>query len=165
MKCKPDFFLLLDSTFFPPPSLHRHLSEGERSPASLLTPAEPSPAVIRTPTNIKQVEEMAITTWPWCAEWHTSHRIFKRHYIVVVSVSKLCPTLRDPMDCASPGSSIDGISEARILEQVAISFSRGSSWPRNQTRISCIGRWVLYHWAPGKPGYYMKDFAHPGYWY
>ena len=45
------------------------------------------------------------------------------------------------------GSSIHGISQARILKWVAISFSRGSSWLRDQTHVSCIGRWILYHWA------------------
>ena len=56
-------------------------------------------------------------------------------------------TLCDPVDCSLPGSSVPGISQARILEWVAISFSRGSSLPRDQTCISCIGRRVLYHWA------------------
>ena len=58
-----------------------------------------------------------------------------------------CPTLWDSMDCSLPGSSFHGISQARVLEWVAISFSRGSSLPRDQTHISCIGRWVLYCWA------------------
>ena len=49
-----------------------------------------------------------------------------------------CPTLCDPMDCSPPGSSIHGILQARILEWVAISFSRGSSQPRDQTQVSCI---------------------------
>ena len=65
----------------------------------------------------------------------------------VVLVAKLCPTLLDPMDCSPPGSSVHGISQARILEWVAISISRGSSQPRDQTHDSCIGRRVLYHWA------------------
>ena len=55
--------------------------------------------------------------------------------------------LCNPRDCSPPGSSVYGISRARILEQVAISFSRGSSRPGDLTPISCIGRWVLYHWA------------------
>ena len=46
-------------------------------------------------------------------------------------VAQLCPTLCDPMDCSPPGSSIHGILQARILEWVAISFSRGSSQPRD----------------------------------
>ena len=54
----------------------------------------------------------------------------------------------DPMDCSPPGSSVHGIFQARKLEWVAISYSRGSSSPRNQTHVSCvscIGRWILYH--------------------
>ena len=48
----------------------------------------------------------------------------------------------DPVDCSPPGSSVHGILQARILEWVAISFSRGSSQPRNRTWVSCIsGRW------------------------
>ena len=51
------------------------------------------------------------------------------------------------MDCSPPSSSVYGIFQARILEWVAISASRGSSWPRGQTHVLCIGRWILYHWA------------------
>ena len=58
-------------------------------------------------------------------------------------VAQSCPTLCDPMDYSSPGSCVHGISPARILEWVAISFSRGSSRPRDQTHVSCIGR-ILY---------------------
>ena len=53
-------------------------------------------------------------------------------------VVKSCPTLCNPMDYNLPGSSVHGILQARVLEWVAISFSRGSSHPRNQTKISCI---------------------------
>ena len=49
-----------------------------------------------------------------------------------------CLTLCNPMDCSPPGSSVHGILQARILERVAISSSRGSSQPRNWTRVSCI---------------------------
>ena len=62
-------------------------------------------------------------------------------------VTKSCPTLCDPMDCSPPGSSVCGISQARMLEWAAISFFRGSSWPRDWTHISCIGRRILYRWA------------------
>ena len=47
-------------------------------------------------------------------------------------------TLCDPMDCNLPGSSVHGIFQARILEWVAIFFSRGSSQPRNRTQVSHI---------------------------
>ena len=53
----------------------------------------------------------------------------------------------NPMDCSLPGSSFHGISQATILEWVAISFFRGSSWPRDWTCASCISRWILYHWT------------------
>ena len=55
--------------------------------------------------------------------------------------------LCDPVDCSPPGCSVHGILQARVLGVVAMPFSGGSFWPRNWTRISCIGRWVLYHWA------------------
>ena len=54
------------------------------------------------------------------------------------SVAKSCPALCNPEDYSPPGSSVHGISRARILEWVAISFSRGSSWPRDRTPISCL---------------------------
>ena len=53
-------------------------------------------------------------------------------------VAQLYPTLSDPMDCSLPGSAAHGIFQARILEWAAISFSRGSSQPRDRTRVSCI---------------------------
>ena len=52
-----------------------------------------------------------------------------------------------PIDCSLPCFSVHGISQARILEWVAMSSSRGSSRPRDQTQVSWIGRWVLYHWT------------------
>ena len=59
-------------------------------------------------------------------------------------VTQSCLTLCDPMDCSPPGSSLPGIFQARILEWVAIPFSRGPSWPRDWNRVTCIGRWILY---------------------
>ena len=58
--------------------------------------------------------------------------------------------LCDPMDCSLPGSSAHGIIWARILEWIAISFFRGSSWPKDQTLIFYIVRWILYHYLPRK---------------
>ena len=65
-------------------------------------------------------------------------------------VSKSYLTLWDPMHCSSSGSSVCGISKARILEWVTIPFSRGSSWTRDQAYISCLDRPALYHWATGE---------------
>ena len=62
-------------------------------------------------------------------------------------VTKLCLTLCELMDYSSPGSSVHGILQTRILEWVAIPVSRGFSPPREWTWVSCIGRRVLYHWA------------------
>ena len=55
-----------------------------------------------------------------------------------LNITQSCWTLCDPMDCSSPGSSVHGISQAGILEWVSISFSRGSSRPRDRTQVSCI---------------------------
>ena len=65
----------------------------------------------------------------------------------VQSVAQSCPTLRDPMDCSPPGSSVHGILQARTLEWVAIPFSRGSSQPRDWTWVSCIAGRFFTIWA------------------
>ena len=64
--------------------------------------------------------------------------------------TQLCLTLCDPMDCSPPGSSVHVILQARILESVAIPFSRGSSQLRDQTQVSrTVGRFFTI-WEPGK---------------
>ena len=66
------------------------------------------------------------------------------------SVAWSCPALCDPMDCSPLGSCVCGILQARTLEWVAISSSRGSSRPRDGTHVSCIfciGRQIVYHGA------------------
>ena len=66
------------------------------------------------------------------------------------SVAQACLTLCDPMGHNLPGSSVHGIIQGRILEQVSISSSGGSSRPRDWTHVSCIPcivRQILYHWA------------------
>ena len=62
-------------------------------------------------------------------------------------ITQLCPTLFDPMDCISPGSSVHGVLQARILDWVAIPFSRGSSLPRDQTQVSWIAGGFFTIWA------------------
>ena len=74
-------------------------------------------------------------------------------------VAQSCPTLCDPMDCSLPGSSVHGIFQARILEWVAISFSRGTSWPRDRTRVSCIVGRYLPSEPQGKPLVYVVIFS------
>ena len=66
-------------------------------------------------------------------------------------VSKLSLTLCNPMDCSLPGSSVHGILQARILEWVAIFFSKGSSQCRNWTWVSFIAGRFFTNELPGKP--------------
>ena len=92
----------------------------------------------------------------------------EHHLLCVYLVAPSCPTVCNPMDSSSPpGSSVPGISQARILEWVAISFSRGSSQPRDQTHVSSVScRWILYLLShQGSQGSWLsittvKNFAH-----
>ena len=77
---------------------------------------------------------------------HTSDS-FSDYFLVCVCVfAQSCPTLCDSMDCSLPGSSAHGIFQAKILERVAISFSRGSSWPGSNLHLLCwqVGSLPLY---------------------
>ena len=70
------------------------------------------------------------------------------HCCIHAKSLRLCQTLCNTMNCSSSGPSVQGILQARILQWVDISFSRGSSWFKDETHVSyvfCIGRWVLYH--------------------
>ena len=73
----------------------------------------------------------------------------RRQGLALIScfVTKSCSTLCDSMDYSPPGSSIHGISQARILEWVAIFFSKGSSWPVVWAGVSCVFRLMLNLWA------------------
>ena len=64
-----------------------------------------------------------------------------------VLVAQSCPTFCNPMDGGLTGSSVHGILQARILEWVSISFSRGSSRPRDQTQVSWIAGGIFIIWA------------------
>ena len=85
----------------------------------------------------------------WWREASVSLGIFSITHSVCqfVVVAWLCPTLCDPMDYCLPGSSVHRILQARILEWVAISFSRGSSRPRDWTWVSCIAGRFFTSWA------------------
>ena len=65
-------------------------------------------------------------------------------------VAKLCLTLYDPMDCSLPGSSVRGISQARIMEWLALAISKGFSRPRGQTPVSCLAGRFFTTEPPGK---------------
>ena len=74
-----------------------------------------------------------IYIWSSTCSWHVRG----------CSVTQSCPTLCDPMDWSLPDSSVHGIFQAGILEWIAISFSRESSWPRNRNCVSCTaGRFI-----------------------
>ena len=77
-------------------------------------------------------------------------KIFENKILCIISYvcGCVCLVVSDslkPIDVSPPGSSVHGIFQARILEWVCHSFSRGSSWPRHHTGISCICRQILYH--------------------
>ena len=74
--------------------------------------------------------------------------IYSQGYFLIIEVFINYLTLCNPMDCILAGSSVHGILQARILKWVAISFSRGSSQPRDQTQVSCsVGRYFFTNWA------------------
>ena len=83
---------------------------------------------------------------PW-GPWPGADAPGKAEKKVKVHITQACPTLWDPMGCT-----VYGILQARILEWVAFPFSRGSSWPRNWTRVSCIAGRSLAKEAPLVPG-------------
>jgi len=72
-------------------------------------------------------------------------------------VTQSCPTLSDPMDYTLPGSSVHGILQARILGWVAISFCRGSSWPRDQNWVSCLSGRFFPVWATWEAPWYYNN--------
>ena len=79
---------------------------------------------------------------------------------VKVLVTQSCLTLCESMDCSLPGSSVHGILQARLLEWVAILFSRGSSWPKDWMRVSRIAGRFFSVWATKpKPGLPFSPFC------
>ena len=89
----------------------------------------------------------ALSSKRTCSVIKICSRMFRRWWWFSCSVvSNSC----NPMDCSPPGSSVHGISQARILEWVATSFSRGSSRPRDQTQVCCIAGRRFTVWATGE---------------
>ena len=90
----------------------------------------------------------------WDSElWRLITNLLKE---LLVLVTQSCLTLCDPMDCSPPGSFVHGILQARMLKWVAISFSRGSSWPRGWTQVSCIAGRLFTDWATRELFYWKK---------
>ena len=79
--------------------------------------------------------------------WASQCRLAKAVKKSESEVARSCLTLWDPINCSLSGSSVHGIFQARVLEWVAISFSRGSSWPRDRTPVSCIVGRCFTIWA------------------
>ena len=79
--------------------------------------------------------------------WGGSKIIVDRDCIHEIKRHLLLGSLCNPMDCGPPGSSVHGILQARMLEWVAILFSRGSYQPRDQTQVSCIAGSFFTIWA------------------
>ena len=71
--------------------------------------------------------------------------------MLMCMLNQSCSTLCDPVDCSPPGSSVHGVFQARMLEWVVISSSRGSSPPMNQNHISCMVDRFFTTVPPGKP--------------
>ena len=87
---------------------------------------------------------MATGRWPGKQQWRMPCDKGPTCYYSACMFS----VMSDPMDCSPPGSSVHGLLQARILEWVTISYSRGSSQPRDRTYVSCgscTSRWIVYH--------------------
>ena len=91
---------------------------------------------------------------PVCPSWlqpgHSTQERWCTSGLYLCMCAQLYLTLCEPMDCGPPGSFVHGIPQARILEWVAMSSSRGSFWPRHWTRVPCFGEWILHPSASGK---------------
>ena len=96
------------------------------------------------------VSEDLAWSWNWCASPGVDGSTCEWKVVGIIAVvfARSCLVLCDPLDCSSPVSFVHQILQARILEPVAILFSRGYSLPRGRTCISfipSIGRLILYH--------------------
>ena len=101
-----------------------------------------------------------IKCYSFCSLWNNYSRSYILGVLCLVVQSYL--TLCDFVDCSPPGSSLYGILQARILEWVALSSSRGSSWPRDWAYVSCgscIAGGFFYHWATWEAP--MKYYCSP----
>ena len=90
---------------------------------------------------------VTITSCPGLPPPHTSHStalqasstLLYYSSICCCLLTKSCPTVWDPLDCSMPSSSVHGVFQAKTLERIDISYTSGSSWPRDQTHVS----WIL----------------------
>ena len=95
---------------------------------------------------VLKTQSMGSQSWTWLSDWtelNWSDIILEW----MNEVAQFCPTLCNPMDCSLSGSPVHGILQARILDWVGISFSRGSSQPSDPTQVSCITGRFFTVWA------------------
>ena len=103
--------------------------------------------------------------WHEGATWFLlySLKLYPSLQRICVKFLPSCPTLCDRRDCSLPGSSVHGILQAKILQWVAMSSSRGSSWFWDRTHVcyvSCTGSWILYHQCQlGSPSSWQRAVA------
>ena len=101
----------------------------------------------------------------FCPFIHSFRCFWASLFLVVCLVTQSCPTLCEPIDCSPLGSFVHGISQGRILEWDAISFSWEYFWPRDRTWIFYIGGQILYHLSHlGSPTsqYINRSTSKPG---
>ena len=111
---------------------------------SLSTGSLPLTLMNPVPSNHLRPSQIIVLSWLTCPFVSLTN-----FCMCVCVVTQLYPAVCNPLDCSPPDSFVHGILQARILEWVAITSSRGSSWSRDWTHISyvsCIGRWVIYPW-------------------
>ena len=119
---------------------------------------KPEPLKLHSrPMSRERKESLPLSQTIWVLVWVQSRYHFKKKNGMSLLVAQLCPTHCDPMDGSLPGSAVHGISQARILEWVTISFSTGSSWPRDWTWVSCIASRLFTVWAT-REFYSIRNF-------
>ena len=117
------------------------MAESEEEPKSLLMKVKEESEKVGLKLNIQKTKSMAsdpITSWQLDGETVETVADFIFRGSKESEIAQSCPTLCDPRDCGLPSSSVHGIFQAIVLELIAISFSSGSSWPRDRTQVSCI---------------------------
>ena len=130
-------------------------SSRKASISALLT--MPKPLTVWITINYGKLWKRRESQTSWRASWEICMQVRKQQLELDMekqtgsklgkwSRSVVSYSLR-PMDCSLSGFSVQGIFQARVLEWIAISFSRGSSWPRNRTWVSCIAGRCFTIWA------------------
>ena len=138
-----------------------HFTHGSVCMSLLLAPFIPTSPSLSVPTSPFSTSGSLFLPWRQVHYYQFSRFHIHVHLYTIFLAScwvpQSCPTLCEPMDCSLLGSSVRGISQARISKWVAIPFSWGSFWPKDWTCISCTGRWILNPWATGIPSFWLTS--------